>query len=104
MVSRFATVTLAICLCEVTAGCNRPAAPRPAARPIAAGTVERLTVGNKPVQRPGETGENTGTTSFEGSRVEVYDQFILVTLPGGSTVLALHGWYTDLAFKRDPQQ
>ena len=104
MVSRFATGALAICLCGVTAGCNGPAVPQTAARPIAAGTVERLTVWQRPVQRSGETGVNIGTSLSKGSRVEVYDHFILITPPGGPTELALHGWYTNLAFKRAPQQ
>ena len=50
------------------------------------------------MQRAGETGSNHGSTLKEG-RVDVYDQFIIVTLPDGTRVLSLHGWYTGLTFK-----
>ena len=68
------------------------------ARPIASGTLEHVTIWTKPVQRPGETGENSGSSPPKGSRVEADDHFILVTPKDGATVLSLHGWYTDLAF------
>lgn len=100
MVTKIAKI-VSVCLCGVTVGCN---GPQSASRPIAAGTVESLTVWDRPVQRPGETGENTGKTVFAGSRVQVYDQFILITPPGRPTTLAPHGWYTDLTFKADPQR
>ncbi len=102
MVGRFAAVAL-FGLCAVDAGCDGPTARQPSARPIAAGTLERVTVWSKPVQRPGELGENSGTSPPKGSRVEVYEQFILITPPGGPTILSPNGWYTDLAFRRDPQ-
>ena len=101
MGSRF-LIGVAVVLAAAVAGCDGSPATKPAGRPIAAGTVERLTIWHKPVQRPGETGENTGNSPQKGSRVEVYDQFILVTPPDGPTVLALHGWYTDLEFRREP--
>ena len=103
MISRLAWMVLAAGLCEMI-GCSRPSIPRSATGIIAAGTVESLTIWNKPVQRPGEVGENSGNSGFAGSRVEVYDQFILVTQPGGSTRLAPHGWYTELMFRRNPQR
>ena len=83
-----------------TLGCDGTAAPRP--RPIASGTLERVMIWHRPVLRPGETGENTGESPPEGSRVEVHDHFILVTPSDGPTILSLHGWYTDLSFRRDP--
>jgi hypothetical protein len=104
MGSRFARVVLAACVCEVTAGCNGPPAPQPVTRFIAAGTVERLTLWERPVQRPGELGQNTGQSTFKGNRVEVYDQFLLITLPGNQIILAPNGWYSDFAFRRDPQK
>ena len=55
------------------------------------------------MQRPGELGENSGDSSFKDCRVEVYDQFILITFPDGPTILSPHGWYTDLAFRHNPQ-
>ncbi len=104
MRSRIFDLATAFSLVATLAGCNGASAPQPNARPIAAGTLERVTVWNKPVQRPGETGENTGGSPPKGSRVEVHDEFILITPPEGPTILSPHGWYTDLAFKRDPQR
>ena len=103
MVGRF--VCLATILFPLAiAGCNGSPAPQPVARPIATGTIERLTVWSSPVQRPGETGSNTGNSPPKGSRVEVYDEFILITPPEGPTILSPHGWYTDLSFTRDTRQ
>ncbi len=102
MVGRFASPAVTLLLAAV-AGCDG-SAPQPEARPMAIGTLERVTVWNKPVMRPGETGENTGYSPPKGSRVEVHGQFILITPPEGPTVLSPHGWYTDLAFKRDPRR
>ena len=79
-------------------GCSRS---QPAvAAPLASGTIESVTIWDKPVQRAGETGSNDGHPAPQGSRVEVYERFILITPPDGPTTLTLHGWYTDLKFKR----
>jgi hypothetical protein len=94
-------LVVAVVATATTLGCDGGTAAKPTGRPVAAGTVERVSIWHKPVQRPGEMGENTGNPQPRGSRVEVYDQFILVTPPGGPTLLALHGWYTDLEFRRD---
>src|SRR4051812_44477597 len=75
-----------------------PAPANPA--PLAVGTLEHVTVCKKPVQRPGETGSNEGNSPPAGSRVEVYSDFILITPPGGTTILSPHGCYTDLEFRR----
>src|SRR5690348_4407092 len=71
--------------------------------PLAVGTLAHVTVWKKPVQRPGETGGNEGNSPPEGSRVEVYSEFILITPPGGPTILSPHGWYTDLTFRREQE-
>ena len=91
----------AILFLPAIVGCGGSLAPQPEPRPIASGTIEQLTVWNNPVQRPGETGSNTGHSPPKGSRVEIYDEFILVTPPKGPTILSPHGWYTDLFFNRD---
>lgn len=88
MRSRLPHVAFALTLLAGTAGCGGSSSPRP----IAAGTVERGTAWKKPVQRAGEAGENHGNPIPAGSRVEVYDQFILVTPPGEPTFLSPHGW------------
>jgi hypothetical protein len=100
MVSRFVCLA-GILFLLVIAGCVGTHAPQPVPRPIASGTIERLTVWNKPVQRAGESGSNTGYSPPQGSRVEVYGEFILITPPEGPTILSPHGWYTDLSFNRD---
>jgi len=61
--------------------------------PLATGILDSVTVWNKPVQRPGESGGNEGNTPPPGSQVEVYENFILITPPNGSTILSPHGWY-----------
>jgi hypothetical protein len=103
MVGRLAGIALVVALCAVGTGCNETTTRHSSARPIAAGTLELVTVWSKPVQRPGETGENSGSSPPKGSRVEVYEQFILITPPDGLTILSPHGWYTGLTFRRDPQ-
>ena len=35
------------------------------------------------------------------ARVAVFDDFILVTEPDGTTELSLHGWYSNLRFRAD---
>ncbi|WP_149109090.1 hypothetical protein [Limnoglobus roseus] len=71
----------------------------PRRKAIATGTIERVTIWAQPVQRPGETGSNSGHQAPKGSRVEVYEHFILVTPAGGPTELSPHGWYTNLEFR-----
>jgi hypothetical protein len=100
MGSRFVCRAAMLFLLALT-GCGGTHAPQPVPRPIASGTIERLTVWTNPVQRPGETGSNTGYSPPKGSRVEVYDEFILITPPEGPTILSPHGWYTELSFNRD---
>jgi len=100
MGSRFVCRAAILFLLALT-GCGGTHAPQPVLRPIASGTIERLTVWTNPVQRPGETGSNTGYSPPKGSRVEVYDEFILITPPEGPTILSPHGLYTDLSFNRD---
>jgi hypothetical protein len=89
------------------AGCMQPRAPDAGShdrRPIAQGTLENVTVWNKPVQSPGETGSNSGSAYGPGGSVEIYDEFIIVTSESGSSVLSLHGWYTNLRFERGSER
>jgi hypothetical protein len=89
-------------------GCNRPAAQAASGSSsstsdqlIASGELISVTLWKAPVQRPGETGSNSGDSPPKGSRVQIYPNFILVTDPSGNTQLSLHGWYTELRFKAD---
>lgn len=92
--SQLAAWTSALLL--MCAGCGDDRRPRP----IASGRLHNVTIWARPVQRPGELGENSGNTYING-RVDVYDNFILVTPEKHDSIVALHGWYTDLRFKKD---
>ncbi len=76
----------------LTAGCG-PGRPKP----LVSGTFEGGTLWKRPV----EAASNEGFTPEKGSRVEVYDHFIVVTSPGGLTYIRAHGSYSDLVIKRD---
>ena len=95
---RFAfLLAIALLIAFAIGSCGRThTAPRTA--PLASGLIESVTIWDR---RAGETGSNTGHPAPQDSRVEVYDEFILVTPPDGATTLVLHGWYTNLKFKRD---
>ena len=101
MVNRVVGLAVGIALAVSVTGCGGPAEQKSRSLPSASGTLESVTVWSKPVQRPGEMGENSGYSPPKGSRVEVYDQFILITPPKSPTVLSPHGWYTDLRFTRE---
>jgi hypothetical protein len=49
----------------------------------------------------GSTTTNEGAGYDKGSRVEVYDQFVVVTTPDGVSHVHPHGYYSVLAIKRD---
>jgi hypothetical protein len=93
-------LAIALLLAIAIGGCRRTHTT-PTTSPLASGLIESVTIWDKPFQRAGETGNNTGHPAPQGSRVDVYEQFILITPPDGPTALTLHGWYTDLKFKRD---
>lgn len=46
-------------------------------------------------------GSNSAWNAPAGSRVEVYEAFIIVTTPDGVAGVSQHGHYTGLAIKRD---
>jgi hypothetical protein len=95
------SMVLALITAPLTVGCSKEQARASAPHPVASGKLISVTVWEKPVQRPGETGQNSGNSPPEGSHVEVYDQFIIITTPNGEKILSLHGWYTNLRFKVD---
>jgi hypothetical protein len=92
---------LAVLLLSIAIGGCSSSNERAVAVPLASGLIESVAIWDKPFQRAGETGSNDGHPAPQGSRVEVYEQFILITPPDGPTTLTPHGWYTDLKFKRD---
>jgi len=66
--------------------------------PIKSGVLVSGTLWSKPVGGPGQ---NTGDSPEPGSRIEVYDGFIVVTAADGTQTICPHGWYTDLKLKQD---
>src|SRR5690606_19776468 len=78
---------------------TRPLSPHSGhAGPLVSGELISLTLWDTPV---GTSGSNSGGSPPEGSRVEVYEEFIIVTDSNGDSQLSLHGWYTNLRFRRD---
>ena len=72
------------------------AAPAQGAQPLVSGEFLSGTLWDKPV---GALGSNTGHSPAAGARLDVYDNFIVVTDAEGISELSLHGSYTKLRFK-----
>ena len=94
-------IALAAVGCERQATSQTHEARADQAEPIAAGELVSGTLWKRPVASPGEAGSNEGGSPPKGSRVEVYENFNIVTDPDGTSQLSLHGWYTGFRFKRD---
>lgn len=95
----FSTIGLCCLSLCLFAGCIHHPPPRQI--PIASGKAVGGTIWEKPVQRPGESGSNAGTPIVAGSRVDIYENFIIVTPAKGPSELSPHGWYTNLKFEKD---
>jgi hypothetical protein len=65
--------------------------------PLVAGRLEGGTFWKSPMG----TSSNEGGEYAQGSRVEVYDQFVVVTTPDGLSHVHPHGYYSGLMFKKD---
>ena len=65
--------------------------------PLFAGKLENGTFWEHPLS----AASNEGGGYEKGSRVEVYDQFVVVTPSDGLSRLHPHGYYSGLAIKRD---
>jgi hypothetical protein len=87
---RSVAMGLAIGLLATLSGCG-PA-------PLVTGTIESGTLWKRPVSAP----ENEGFSPEKGSKVEIYDQFIVVTTPNGLSHIRPHGSYSDLTFRKKP--
>jgi hypothetical protein len=74
-----------------------PAALPGNAKPLVSGEFLSGTLWEKPVIHA--PGTNTGFSPAAGSRVDVYENFIVVTDAEGIGELSLHGSYTKLRFK-----
>lgn len=89
------------------AGCD-PSAPDPSTpdrvsndadlhnAPLITGRLISVTLWQNPIG----SSPNEGST-FNRGRVGVYDNFIVVTMPGGKSQLSLHGSYSSLKFSQD---
>jgi hypothetical protein len=95
---------LSLCLyagCSQQPPSSQPPSPQPPSRPIpiVSGKAASGTIWEKPVET--KAGSNTGQPIEAGSRVDIYEQFIIVTPPKGRSTLSLHGWYTNLSFEKN---
>jgi len=93
-------VASTLCLCglfALAAGCG----PRQEAAgfrgPLFAGKLE----GGSHWKNPVGSSSNEGGEIEKGSRVEVYDQFIVVTSPSGLSRVLPHGYYSGLVIRKD---
>jgi hypothetical protein len=90
---RRVVISLAIACLAPLSGCGQG---HRAAEPVVTGTIEGGTLWKKPAISP----DNEGFSPEKGSRLEVYDQFIIVTTPNGLSHVRPHGSYSDLAFRK----
>ena len=67
------------------------------AKPLVSGEFLSGTIWDKPVIHA--PGTNSGYSPAAGARVDVYENFIVVTDAEGNAELSLHGSYTKLRFK-----
>jgi len=67
------------------------------AKPLVSGSFVSGTIWEKPLTSA--PGSNTGYSPAAGSRVDVYDHFIVVTNAEGISEISQHGSYTNLRFK-----
>ena len=66
------------------------------AKPLVSGELVSGTLWEKPA---GATGSNTGYSPAAGSRVDVYDNFIVVTDTDGVSEISQRGSYTKVRFR-----
>ena len=85
---RHILVYLAVTLLALLPGCG--------SGPLVSGTFEGGTLWKSPLN----SSSNEGFSPEKGSRVEIYDQFIIVTTPNGRNYVRPHGFYSDLELKR----
>ncbi len=66
--------------------------------PVASGKIVRVTMGLKPVPRPGEGG-NWSAQTFTQGRVRIYPNIVIVTEPDGTRHCAPPDWCSEITFK-----
>ena len=88
---RITRVWCALVLLGLTAGCGC------GSKALVVGTLEDGTFWEKPLM----AGSNSGGGYTHGSRVEVYDQFVMITTPDGVSHIHPHGFYSGLQIKKN---
>lgn len=88
---RVAWILFAFVLLGLTSGCGSSRGP------LCSGKLEAGTFWKNPLSAP----SNEGGGYENGSRVELYDQFVVVTTPAGLSHVHPHGFYSGLVFKKD---
>jgi hypothetical protein len=88
---------LTICFCGLlfTAGCNFSVGG--GRGPLVTGKAEGGTIWKNPTSAP----SNEGSGILKGSRVDVYDRFIVVTGSDGQSQVVLDAYYSGLILKKD---
>jgi hypothetical protein len=87
---RIAPALWLVGLLALASGCGSRHAP------LVAGKLEGGMFWKNPLTATSNEGDYA-----KGSRVEVYEQFIVVTTPDGLSHVHSHGYYSGLAIKRD---
>lgn len=94
---RVATAACLVGLVAFCSGCGQRPDAGPARGPLFVGKAE----GGSYWKNPLTASSNEGGEIEKGSRVEVYDQFIVVTNPGGLSRVLPHGYYSNLVLKKE---
>jgi hypothetical protein len=81
-----------VALSVPASGCG---SPKPG--PLASGTLESGMFWKNPMSAP----SNEGSDYAKGSRVELFEPFVVVTTPDGLSHVHPHGYYSGLVFKKD---
>jgi hypothetical protein len=83
----------------LASGCGSRQEGSPSRLPLFSGKLESGTFWKTSLQN--STANNEGGGYEKDSRVEVYDQFVVVTTPNGLSHIHPHGFYSDLVIKKD---
>ena len=81
----------------LAAGCGSHQAASSPRGPLFAGKLEGGTFWKHPLT----ASSNEGGGYEPGSRVEVYDQFVVITTSAGLSFVHPHGYYSGLVIKKD---
>ena len=91
-------VASALCLLGVLIFASGCGSRQEASPPLVSGTLEGGMFWKNPL---GSTSNEGGGGFDKDSRVDVYNQFVVVTTPNGISRVYAHGFYSDLEIKRD---